>query len=90
MHVNVQVVAPEWVAAYEPNGDRAPLGWARSIVLIEVVKGVFNIGAFDVFVNRDRRFGRWWTSRLLLRKIVRRKRIVGRMATDEGYDIKGW
>ena len=37
------------VAAYEPNGDRAPPGWARIIVLIAVVLGIFNVEAFDDF-----------------------------------------
>ena len=58
MHVNVQVVTPEWVAAYKPNRDRVPLGWARVIVLIAIVMGILNIGAVDVFVHRDRRFRR--------------------------------
>ena len=43
LQVNAQVVAPEWVGAYEPNGDRAPLGWARIIVLIAVVMGIVSV-----------------------------------------------
>ena len=68
MYANVQVVAPEWVAAYEPNGHRTPLGWARTIVLMAVVTGILNVEGFDIFVHRDRRFGRWWASGLLLRR----------------------
>jgi hypothetical protein len=73
MHANVQVVAPERVVAYEPNGHRTPLGWARTIVLMAVVMGILNVEAFDVFVHGDRRFGRWWTSGLLLRRYGRRR-----------------
>ena len=54
--------------------------------MIAVVIGIFNIEAFDVFVNRDCRFRRWWTNKLLLRRCggrcadLKEKRIVGRMA----------
>ena len=37
-------------------------------MLMAVVMVILNVEAFDVFVHRDRRFGRWWMSGLLLRR----------------------
>jgi len=83
VHVNVQVVDPEWVAAYELDGNRAPLGWARIIVLMAVAMKVFNIEDLDVFVHRDRGFGRWWTSMLLVYQ-------CGSMRADREGEMYCW
>ena len=57
-HAYAQVVAPERVVPYEPHGDRAPWGWS-----VRRCSG----GADDAsFVDRDRRFGRWWAGGFLL------------------------
>jgi hypothetical protein len=93
MYANVQVVAPEWVAAYEPNGHRTPLGWARTIVLMAGVMVILNAETFNVFIHRDRRFGRRWTNGLLVRagvRIVRWRIIVGRMAMTKATIPKCW
>ena len=62
--MDVQVVAPEWVTAYEPDGDRAPLGLALGRVLARFRTMELMLG---VFVHRDRRLGRWWTRGFLIK-----------------------
>jgi len=68
------MVSPEGMASHEPDGDGAPLTPRTRIMITMVVVVVvvvlmvtviiiFEVG--DVFVNCDRRFGRWWTRRFL-------------------------
>ena len=71
------MVAPEWVAAYEPDGDRAPqpLTGSRTrtrMMMVVVVVAIFDVEFRDVFVHRDRWLGGWWTRRVLLRGNDRR------------------
>src|SRR5713226_6420537 len=69
IHVNryVQIVSPEGMATYKPDSDGAPLARTRIIIMIVMVVLIIILGVQvgDVFVNCDRRFGRWWTRRFL-------------------------
>ena len=75
IHVNcyVQIVSPEGMATYKPDSDGAPLARTRIIIMIVMVVLIIILGVQvgDVFVNCDRRFGRWWTRRLLPSQCVR-------------------
>lgn len=60
-------MAPERVTAYELDGDSVPWTGARTrirIVLVIVFIGDI-ISDVDVVIYGDRRFGRWWTRRIL-------------------------